>query len=297
MKLLSLIDEVAARLTAADVYFGHGTDNATDEAAYLIAAVIGFDRVYADDVSDISITDGQKVKIEALILQRIQSRKPTAYLVNRAWFCGYEFYVDERVLIPRSPIAELIQDQFQPWVDVDAIKSILDIGTGSGCIAIAAAHCFPSAEVDAIDVDAAALTVTNKNIGMHSLEHRVFAIHSNLFENLGSKQYDLIIANPPYVSDAEMKQLPDEYSHEPAQALRADEEGLAIVNRILINAAHHLNNNGKLILEVGNSMTALVQRYAEVPFFWFEFANGGDGVCMLDKSQLLEFFQFGRNVK
>jgi ribosomal protein L3 glutamine methyltransferase len=275
----------AARFEAAGLYYGHGTDNAHDEAVYLVFAALDMPFDCPESMLDIPLEQEQRQRLEHLVRERIETRKPTAYLVHKAWFCGLPFYVDEHVLIPRSPIAELIEQGFTPWLQPDKVRRILDIGTGSGCIAIACAYAFPEADVDAVDNDPAALAVTRRNIEAHQLTDRVHAIESDLFGAVGGP-YDLIIANLPYVSTAEMDALPPEYRHEPAVALAAGDDGLDVVRRLLAEARGHLVTGGILVVEVGNARTALDQAFPELPFVWLEFERGGEGVCLLGSDDL-----------
>ncbi|HIF51681.1 MAG TPA: 50S ribosomal protein L3 N(5)-glutamine methyltransferase, partial [Thiotrichaceae bacterium] len=224
---------------------------------------------------------------ENLVEKRINQRVPVAYLVNQAWFAGHKFYVDERVLIPRSPFAELITSQFMPWISYSQVKTILDIGTGGACIPIACAYEFSETVIDAVDIDDDAIDVANKNVALHELQERVHVIKSNLFEQLKGKKYDLIISNPPYVGHDEMQSLPEEYLHEPRHALEADDNGLELVGQILKQASEHLNEGGILAVEVGNSKEALIEQYPNLPFIWLEFENGGDGVFVLNKADLV----------
>ncbi len=284
-----LITYAEYQFSNAELYYGHGSDSAESDAFYLVMATLGLDFNCDEDELDAPILEQQILEVASLIKKRIQARIPVAYLVKQAWFAGFSFYVDERVLIPRSPIAELITSKFSPWIDADNVSRILDLGTGSGCIPIACAYAFPSASVDAVDVDKDALVVATINVEQHQLSSTVALIHSDLFQQLSGKQYDIIISNPPYVSDDEMHTLPTEYQHEPQQALRAQKNGLAIVARILQQAHEYLNNQGILIVEVGNSMGALIAAYPDVPFTWLEFEYGGEGVFLLHKNELAEF--------
>lgn len=286
LNVLDVVRKIEERFKPADLFYGHGTDNPLDEAVYLVFTILNLPFDCSEQAIQSIVNADQLRTIEELCKQRIETRIPMAYLVNKAWFCGLPFYVNENVLIPRSPIAELIEQQFQPWINIDSINNILDIGTGSGCIAIACAYAFENANVDAADISLEAIEVTNKNITEHNLEHRMQAIQSDLFSNI-NKQYDLIVSNPPYVSDAEVAELPDEYHHEPVTGLRADDNGLALVKQILKESPNYLTEHGVLIVEVGYSQQALIEALPAVPFFWFEFANGGEGVFMLTKEQLL----------
>jgi len=281
-----LIQRTEKQFSQVDLFYGHGTDNALDEAFYLIMVAAGLEFDCDNETLDKPIQKELLEKIERLVDKRINKRIPVAYLVNQAWFAGRQFYVDERVLIPRSPFAELITSQFMPWLSFDNVNSILDIGTGSACIPIACAYEFPHAVIDAVDIDDDAIEVAKKNIELHELEERVHLYKSDLFEQLPNKKYDLIISNPPYVGRDEMESLPEEYSHEPGHALEANDNGLELVGKILKQASAFLNEGGLIAVEVGNSMDALIERYPELPFIWLEFENGGEGVFLLNKSDL-----------
>ncbi|MEO1925119.1 MAG: 50S ribosomal protein L3 N(5)-glutamine methyltransferase [Gammaproteobacteria bacterium] len=282
-----LIQRTEKQFNQADLYYGHGTDNALDEAFYLVMIAAGLEFDCDEEALDKPLLDNIIEHIENLVEKRINQRVPVAYLVNQAWFAGHKFYVDERVLIPRSPFAELITSQFMPWISYSQVKTILDIGTGGACIPIACAYEFSETVIDAVDIDDDAIDVANKNVALHELQERVHVIKSNLFEQLKGKKYDLIISNPPYVGHDEMQSLPEEYLHEPRHALEADDNGLELVGQILKQASEHLNEGGILAVEVGNSKEALIEQYPNLPFIWLEFENGGDGVFVLNKADLV----------
>jgi len=284
-----LIRDIAARFTEAELSYGHGTDNATDEAAWLVFAALGLSHddvpgVYAKRVADEQLKD-----VFGLAERRIRDRKPLAYLVNQAWFAGLEFYVDERVLVPRSPIAEMIQQQFAPWIAASDVRNAVDLGTGSGCIAIALAHAFPEARVDAVDISADALAVAAINIQRHTMGDRVTTIRSDFFNELGGKKYDLVVSNPPYVDRNDLRTMPDEFRHEPCVGLAAGDQGLDAVHEILLHASRFLTDNGILVCEVGNSQAALERAYPDIAFVWLDFEHGGAGVFLLTKQDLVAF--------
>lgn len=284
-----LINELSFKFDRANLFYGHGTDNPFDEAVYLVFSLLNFSFDIGDEKLNEVVDSEMQNKIEHFANRRISERLPVAYLVNKAWFCGISFYVDERVLIPRSPMAELIEEKFSPWIaQSDQITRILDIGTGSACIAIAASIAFPNADVDAIDSSEPALDVARINVEQNQLLKRVNLIQSNMFENLQGNKYDLIIANPPYVDAAEMGQLPEEYRHEPASGLAAGKDGLDFVRTIIEESKNYLNENSVLIVEVGNSRKALEKAFPNTPFTWLEFERGGDGVFLLYREDLLK---------
>ena len=276
-----LIDWSEQRFIQSDLFFGHGADNALDEAAYLVLGALGLPFDLSEEQLDGNVAALDAERIRELAACRISSRKPVAYLLNKAWFAGLPFYVDERVLVPRSPIAELIRDRFSPWIKPDEATRILDLGTGSGCIAIACAAAFPDATVDATDIDPGALEVARINCEKHGLAPRVNLIEADLFSTLRGRKYDVIISNPPYVPDEEIPALPAEYRHEPSLALAAGAAGLDVVARILSEAHGYMTHNGILVVEVGNARAALEEKYPHTPFTWLDFEHGGEGVFVM----------------
>lgn len=276
----------ASRFAEAGLHFGHGTASPLDEAAALVLHVVRQPHDLPEPYFAAALTRDEREAVLSLIARRIEERKPLAYLTHEAWFAGLPFYVDERVLVPRSPIAELIENRFAPWVDPDRVHTVLDLCTGSGCIAIACAHAFPDAQIDAVELSPAALAVALKNVRRHRLEDQVTLIASDLCAQLGTKTYDLIVSNPPYVNRAEWEQLPPEYHAEPRIGLEAAEDGLQCVRRILQQAALHLNPLGSLVVEVGSSAEALLQTFPDIPFLWLDFERGGDGVFLLTAEQV-----------
>ena len=275
-------------LRAADVHIGHGSEDPFAEAVALVMQTLSLDWSADAEILDARLLSSEKKQIVALIGKRVNQRIPLGYLLNLSYFCGHPFYVDERVLIPRSPIAELIEKRFLPWVEYEP-QRILDLCTGSGCIAIALAHAFPEALVDATDLSLDALSVAAINIEHHHLDERVNLIESDVFARLPGQRYDLIVSNPPYVDAGDMADLPAEYTHEPELALEAGPDGLDIALKILAEAADHLTDDGVLVVEVGNSEWALAQELPDVPFEWVEFERGGSGVFVLSADQCREF--------
>ena len=275
----------------SDIYFGHGTDNAWDEAVYLLSSVLNLPPNADRSLLDNSVSADDQEKITALYQRRIDERVPAPYITKQAWFCTLPFYVDERVIVPRSPIAELIYNQFQPWC-TESPKKILDLCTGSGCIGIACAYAFERAQVVLCDISPEALEVTAINIQQHDLDSRVTAIESDLFssfESSANNSFDLIVSNPPYVDADDLAQMPDEYSHEPDLALASGDDGLDFTRRLLREAANYLTEQGVLIVEVGNSSVALEKAFPQVPFTWLEFSEGDGGVFVLTRTQLRQY--------
>jgi ribosomal protein L3 glutamine methyltransferase len=283
----ALIGRGARRLRRARVFFGHGSDNAWDEAASLTLHALRLPRGGGAALYRRRVSAAGRARVEALLRRRIVERIPAAYLTGVTWFAGLEIRVDPRVLIPRSPLAELIERRFAPWADPRRVRRILDVGTGSGCIAIACARALTRARVDAVDISAAALAVARDNVRRHRLARRVRLRKSDHFSALGRATYDIIVANPPYVGARELKQLPPEYRHEPRVALAAGARGLRSVAVILRQARRHLRPKGLLIVEVGNTERAVRRAFPRLPFLWLQFARGGGGVFLLTREQLM----------
>ncbi len=275
-----------SKLNQAGVYLGHGTDNPWDEAASLLSYVLHLPPMTDEKLFPVRLTRSERQAYITLLQQRIEQRMPVAYLTKQAYFAGLAFYVDERVLVPRSPIAELIAQKFIRQLNGKTPQHILDLCTGSGCIAIACAYAFEDAEVDAVDISEDALEVAQYNIEQHGLEHRVFPILSDGYQALAGAQYDLIVTNPPYVDAEDMADLPEEYLHEPELGLASGADGLALTRRILREASAHLTDDGVLVCEVGNSMVQLQQDFPDVAFNWLEFEHGGIGVFTVTKAEL-----------
>jgi ribosomal protein L3 glutamine methyltransferase len=282
----------ASRFCEHGLFFGHGCDDPWDEAVMLVMHGLHLPMTLGQQVRQTRITLDEKKTVLALIQQRIERRIPAPYLIQEAWFCGLSFYVDERVLIPRSPIAELIEQQFSTLLPTDnPPQRILDLCTGSACIAIACAYAFPDAEVDAIDISSDALAVAQHNIEAHGCLERVFPMQSDGFQTIpAGTQYDLIVTNPPYVDAEDLASMPAEFQHEPAVALGSGTDGLHLTKTILAQAASFLAPDGILVVEVGNSMVHLIQQYPAVPFQWLSFDRGGDGVFCLTRAQLVQHF-------
>jgi len=274
------------RFNSGGLYYGHGTDNAWDEAVALVLHTLHLPHDISPVVLDAHLLQEERKHLLELIDMRVEKKIPVPYLTHEAWFAGLPYYVDDRVLIPRSPIAELIEKQFEPWINADHVHTILDLCTGSGCIAIACAKAFPDAIIDATDISTNALAVAKINLLRHAAEDQVNLIESDMFAAIPQKKYDMIVSNPPYVSTQEMFDLPFEYQHEPALALAAGTHGLDIAIRILKEAKNYLQPHGILIVEVGNSEHALAEQFPHIPFTWLQFERSDGGVFMLTAEEL-----------
>ena len=281
------IRQGARQFEEAGLFFGHGTDNPWDEALSLVLYVLNLPWDVDPAVAEHSLDDEERAAILALFERRIRERIPAAYLTGEAWFAGIPFCVDQRVLVPRSPIAELIETGFSPWLSAPP-RSVLDLCAGSGCLGIACALYLEDVRVTLSDISEDALEVARKNIARHGVEERVTAVQSDLFSALGGKRYDLIVSNPPYVDAGDLAAMPAEYHHEPEIGLGSGADGLDLTRRLLGRAEEHLTEEGVLIVEVGNSWVALDAAYPTVPFMWLEFERGGHGVFLLTAQQLRE---------
>ena len=276
-----------SRFTEAGLFYGHGTDNAWDEAVWLVLATLHLPRDTLEPWLDARLTKSERLTLLNNLQQRVVHRLPTAYLVQEAWLGRFRFFVDQRVIVPRSYFAELLEDGFSPWIeDAESIGTALDLCTGSGCLAILLAHAFPNATVDAIDLSPDALAVTRRNISDYGLGDRVQAIQSDLFGTVKGKRYDLIISNPPYVTAAAMDALPAEYRHEPAVALAAGEDGLDVVRRILAEAREHLNPAGILAIEVGHNQDLLEAAFPDLPAVWLDTEHAEGKIFLLTRDDL-----------
>lgn len=275
----------ATAFASANLHFGHGTDNALDESLALVLHALHLQHDMPESLLNTQLLEHEKETIADLLLKRIEQRIPVPYLTGTARFMGLEFYVDNRVLIPRSPISELIEQGFSPWLDHEP-QGILDLCTGSGCIAVACAYVFPTARVDASDLSTDALEVAEINVAKHALEHRVELHQGDMFDAVGERRYDLIVSNPPYVGMEEMMSLPEEYKHEPDAALRSGDLGLDAVELILQQAPQHLNPGGLLVVELGNTAQGLTERFPDLATTWVDFAKGGHGVFVISREDL-----------
>lgn len=279
----------ASRFAEHNVFLGHGTVTPLDEAAAIVLHTLHQPYDLIDSYLDSVLTLDERRQVIELIERRIVERKPSAYLTREAMFAGLAFYVDERVLVPRSPIAELISERFEPWVDESEVFNILDLCTGSGCIAIACAYAFPEAQVDALDLSLDALEVAQINVEQHHLTDQVDLYESDLFKDLPVKPYDIIVSNPPYVAIAEWQSLPAEFHAEPEMGFTGGDNGLDLVVQILIEANKYLAETGILVIEVGSSAETLQDMFPNVPFHWLEFERGGDGVFLLTAQQVAAY--------
>jgi ribosomal protein L3 glutamine methyltransferase len=283
----SLVLEAASRLERSGVAFGHGTANAVDEAAWLVLACLGLPVADLGPALDLAVDAGGAKAVRALVANRIRTRKPAAYLLQEAWLGPHRFYVDERVIVPRSFIAELLRERLAPWVrEPSRVRSALDLCTGSGCLAILAALAFPKAKVDAADLSADALEVAARNVADYRLARRVRLVRSDLFAALAGRTYDLVVSNPPYVTAASMRRLPEEYRREPEMALASGRDGLAHTRAILAQAGRHLNPGGLLVVEIGHNRRALERAFPQLPFRWPQVAAGAGYVFVLERADL-----------
>ena len=279
----------ASLFAKESVFLGHGTATPLDEAAALVLHTVHQPYQLADSYLDCVLTLDERRQVVDILHRRILERKPSAYLTHEAVFAGFTFYVDERVLVPRSPIAELIEQRFEPWVDESQVFNVLDLCTGSACIAIACAYAFPDTQVDAVELSDDALAVARINIEKHQMQDQVFLHRSDLFNDLPPKSYDIIVSNPPYVSVAEWESLPEEFHQEPAIGFKGGDSGLDLVIRILAQAQNYLADNGILVIEVGATAETLQETFPHIPFYWLDFERGGDGVFLLTAGQVREF--------
>lgn len=277
-----------SEMRRSNVFFGHGSSNAFDEAVYLVQSALSLPIGDLGPYWDARVTTHETTRLLRFISQRVIDRKPASYITGEAWLQGHSFKVDQRVIIPRSFIAELLADQFTPWVNAPEMPfDILDMCTGSGCLAILAAHVFENAEVDAVDVSKDALAVARENITLHELKHRVRAIESDLFSNLQGKQYDFILTNPPYVNESSMKKLPPEYLHEPRMALAGGDSGMDLIQEILKQAPKHLKDGGFLVVELGNEKLHFEAAFPHLNPIWLETSAGDEQVFLLNKEDLV----------
>lgn len=277
-----------SRFEEGGIFFGHGTQNSYDEAVWLIMAALHLPHDTLENFYDAVITEAERRKLAQLIERRVTERVPTAYLVREAWLGEFKFYVDERVIVPRSFIAELLREQLTPWVEnPEEVTAVADICTGSGCLAILAAHAFPNAEVDAVDISDNALAVARRNVADYGLEDHVNPIKSDMLTALAGRQYDIILSNPPYVDAPSMEALPQEYRQEPGLALASGEDGLEHTHTLIENAAQHLHPGGLLIVEIGHNRDVLEAAYPHLPFTWLEVSGGDEFVFLLTREQLI----------
>jgi len=285
--LRDLLRFAVSRFNEAQLFFGHGSDNAWDEAVYLLLHRLHLPLDRLEPFLDATLTRDERASVLQIVERRVRERLPAAYLTNEAWLGEYRFYVDQRVIVPRSFIAELLHDQLAPWIDDPAqVAAVLDLCTGSGCLAIVAAHAFPAARVDAVDLSPEALAVAARNVSDYGLAERIRLVEGNLFAGLKGRRYDLIIANPPYVNAASMAELPAEYRHEPPGALASGEDGLDLTRLILAGARKHLKPGGLLVVEIGHNRQALEACFPHTPFTWLETTAGDQYVFLLQRDEL-----------
>jgi ribosomal protein L3 glutamine methyltransferase len=276
-----------SRFNEAQLFFGHGSDNAFDEAAYLILHTLHLPLDRLDPFLDASLTHGESEQVQTVIERRVRERVPAAYLTHEAWLGEHRFYVDARVIVPRSFIAELLHEELAPWIESpDAVTRVLDLCTGSGCLAILAALAFPDAGIDAVDLSKEALEVAGRNVADYGLTDRVELIESDLFSALDGRTYDVILSNPPYVNAESVAALPPEYQAEPALALGSGVDGLDATRQILAKAKAHLNPGGLLVVEIGHNRDALEAAYPTLPFTWLDTAGGDQFVFLLRREDL-----------
>ncbi len=287
MNIAECIGRAEQAFLDSGLHFGHGTDSAGDEAAWLVLHVVGAKLDGSFDDWQQPVDAGQQLRIAELVNARVETRKPLAYLLGRAWFAGLEFEVNEHVLVPRSPMAEMVLEEFSPWLDARTVTRVLDLCTGSGCIGIAIAAYLPWVQVDASDISPAALQLAARNVARHGVADRVRLVQSDLFEALQGEAYELIITNPPYVPQAASAGIPSEYQAEPGLGLYSGDDGLDMCLRIMMQSPQHLNPEGILVCEVGESAGRLAEALPQVPFTWLEFQSGGEGVFLLEREHLL----------
>ncbi|MGK7296963.1 MAG: 50S ribosomal protein L3 N(5)-glutamine methyltransferase [Candidatus Wenzhouxiangella sp. M2_3B_020] len=285
--LIEWIDRAVGRMESAGLFFGHGTASAHDEACWMVAHVLGLPPDFDETDAPRSIGALERETLERLLQARIESRKPLAYLTGEAWFAGLRFGVNEHVLVPRSPLAEVVRDGLMPWLDPSRPLRVLDVGTGSGCIAIALGRHWPQLTVDAVDVSDAAVELATANAQRLGVSDRVHVFPSDVFDAVGDRRYDLIVSNPPYVPQASMERLPEEYLREPEIALAAGDDGLDVVRRLLHGAPDHLEPGGFLLLEVGEAQPQTEELLGPIEAVWLEFEHGGEGVVLLDRAACL----------
>lgn len=287
LTLRDLLRFAVSRFNEAGLFFGHGSDNAWDEAAYLLLHTLHLPLDRLEPFLDARLTGGERESALRILERRIIERVPAAYLTNEAWLGEHRFYVDERVIVPRSFIAELLDEELAPWVeDPWAVGRVLDLCTGSGCLAILAAHAFPDARVDAVDISSDALAVAARNVADYGLEERLRLVNADLFAGVQGERYDVIVSNPPYVNAESVAALPEEYRREPEIALGSGHDGLDLTRRILAEAAVHLNPGGLLVVEIGHNRDELEAAYPETPFTWLDTAAGDQYVFLLRREEL-----------